>query len=157
MVELIILIPAGIFFLLCAYAKYDETLMEQFFGFEHYWRTIGWIGAPTSGILYIVLSRLTLYGAGTVKIGTDKIEISSKSNFESYDVSRITDLTFKKDIPHQTDERTDSQKASRLTFNYQGRTVDLELRTFKKADFEQLIPITKHWRDNIKGYRETYN
>lgn len=155
-VEVAILIPLGVFFLMCGYVKYDETIAEQLFGFERYWRTIGWIGVAIAFILYVTLARIVLYKKGTVKIGTDKIEVSTRNGSLAYETSRITNLTFTKDIPYETDERTDSQKASRLTFNYQGRTIDLELRTYHKSDFDQLLPISKHWRENIQEYRETY-
>ncbi|MEQ8713467.1 MAG: hypothetical protein RIC80_10635 [Cyclobacteriaceae bacterium] len=155
-VEVAILIPLGIFFLACGYAKYDETIAEQLFGFERYWRTIGWIGVAIVFILYVTLARIVLYKKGTVKIGTDKIVVSTRNGSLTYETTRMTNLTFTKDIPYETDERTDSQKASRLTFNYQGRTIDLELRTYYKSDFDQLLPISKYWRENVQDYKETY-
>lgn len=145
------------FFLFSAYTgRYDETLTEQWFDFPRYWRTIGWVGFAITGILYIVLARLTLYNNGRVRISAEKIELVDKQQFKTFETSRIKNLVFTKDIPYKTDERNDSQRASRLKFEYQGRTVDLEIRTRLKSDFEQLLPISKLWQQNIAGYREEY-
>lgn len=65
-------------------------------------------------------------------------------------------MVFVKDVPFKADDRNDSQRASRFKFNYQGQSVDIELRTKSKLDFNQILSITKYWREHISGYREEY-
>lgn len=155
-IEVGLCLPLGLFFLLCIYYKYDETILEQLFGLESYWRTIGWIGLPIVIILYVILGRIILTKNGDIKISADKIELSKKGHTETFYTSGISKMTLIKDIPYRSDDRSDSQKASRLIFNYQGLEIDIEFKTYKISEIEELGVISNHWKDIIKDYNETY-
>lgn len=155
--ELGILPPLALFFYAAAYAgEYDETLAEQWFDFPEYWRGIGWIGLAITVLVYSTLGPVLLSKNGKVCLSEEKIELIRSGENQTFETSKITDLIFTKDLPQEDDERNESRKASRLTFNYQGRKVDLELRILDKSESDQLHPISKYWRANVKGYREKY-
>ena len=155
-IEVGLFLPLGLFFLLCIYYKYEKTILEQLFGFENYWRTIGWIGLPVVAVLYVILGRIILTNNGIIKISTDKLVLSKKGHIETFYTSRISKIRLIKDIPYRSDKRTDSQKASRLIFNYQGEVIDVEFKTDKSSEIEQLGIISNHWKNIISEYIESY-
>ncbi|MDN5211939.1 hypothetical protein QQ020_07745 [Fulvivirgaceae bacterium BMA12] len=152
----IVFIGIIIFFYLCLRVKNGSTIVEEIFGVEKYWRTIGWFGIPTSFVLFLIIRQLTKFKNGKIILGSDKIELMIKGRQTTFYISQIDSMTVTKDIPHEDDSRFGSQKASRLTFSIDNRTYDLELSTPNNRDFDNLRPILKHWKDQLKGYKETY-
>ena len=148
--------PFQIFFLTCIYAKYGQTLPEQFLGLETYWRTIGWFGLITFFVLDLFLWKFMIDKNGKIRFSESKIEVESKRHFESYSIAHIEDLVLSKDVPYKNDERSISQKASRINFNYLGEKIDLEFRMDKKSDFEAFLAISEFWKSRIAGYKVKY-
>ena len=145
------------FSLAAIYVKYEGegTLLEDLFGFERYWRTIGWVGLPVSFVLYLFIDHLIKYKRGKVLLSEDKIVLTEKHRRGTFHTSQIDSMRVIKDLPYEGDERTDTQKASRLIFYMDNRRYDLELSTPHKADIDNLRPVLHHWKHVLKDYKET--
>jgi hypothetical protein len=159
-IEFVILTPLGLFFLLCFWTKGSEvshsTLLESFFGFSEQWRTVGYIGFPITFATWVVLPFYLLRKNGTLRLSTEKIQLTTKGRTTDFDTSLITKLAITKDIPFAGDERSPSQQAGRLQFSYGSQDYDLEFTPTTVNDYKNMIPITQSWKEKISGYKEEY-
>lgn len=154
-----VLFPLGIFFLGCFRTSRSslQTIFEQEFGFESYWRIIGIIGLIIVIILYISLSKILPYKRGHIQLSKDKIKISQGLKVSEHQTERLKNFKFLADVPFGGDDRHDFEKASTLKFRDNGKKYDFEICPESKNELEAITPIVKAWKELnpefIYGYK----
>lgn len=159
-IQFIILTSLMWFFIICFYTKgsyeYKNTLLENLFDVDEYWRTVGYIGFPITLILLFVVPKYMLRKTGILKVSNEKIEISDKGRNSVYYTSSISEMIFTKDLPFKGDDRSRSRKAGRIQFKYGSEKCDFEFNPKTENDYKNLIPVTQYWQENITGFKVKY-
>lgn len=154
------LLPSGLFSIGCFYIPRHSqtrlTLFERVFDFESYWRIIGPFGLLAVGMTYIFLGKLLPFKNGTLLLTKEKIRINSGKINNDFQIDSLKGLEFKTDIPFDTDDRPDFQKASLLKFRIGKRKFVFEVCTDTKAELEALTPIIKAWKELNPEFKYGY-
>lgn len=146
-------------FVFWGYSKYstkNETVFENLFSISKSWRIVGWIGFPLLILLNLYIPRLINYRKGRVILSKHQIEVFRRNTNHVFLINQIEKLKLIKDVPYKGDERSGTEKASRILFKSQGVKFDFEINIQSKTEFEDLIPIFKHWEKEISNYKVEY-
>ena len=158
--KLVFYVMAFVFlFVFWGYSKYstkNETVFENLFSISKSLRIVGWIGFPLSILLNLYISRFISYKVGRVILSKHQIEVFNRNINHVFLINQIEELKLIKDIPYKGDERSETEKASRILFKSQGVKFDFEINIQSKAEFEDLSPIFKHWEKEISDYKVEY-
>ena len=155
LLQLLLLTPAALFFILGVKTKSTHTILELQLGFPEYWRIISVVGLLVIAFLYFILYSLLKVEDGILEFKEDRISILKKGRLESeYHFNEIDDVKLEKDIPFKDDERYQSQRASKLIFLYRGKTVILE---FLSKDAERYHKLNQYLKEvSLANFKETY-
>lgn len=154
------LLPIGLFSIGCFYIpRYSgtrQTIFEREFDFESYWRIIGPLGLLAVGVTYILLDKLLPFKKGTLRLTKGKISINSGEKISEFQTESLKDFEFKTDVPFDTDDRHDFQKASVLKFRVNNKKFEFEVCTETRTELEALTPIVKAWKESNREFRYGY-
>ena len=134
----------------------SSTIFEDLFGFERYWRTIGWIGLPISCIMYLFTQKIIKFRNGIIILDDSKIELRAKARTSTFQVSNIDKMVISVDVPYEGDDRMDSQKGSRLRFSSFNRKYDLEVSTRTKDELDSFGDYINIWKEKITDLKKEY-
>jgi hypothetical protein len=159
-----VLYPLGLFFIGCfttgrrygSYSQPSQTLFEQEFGFDSYWRIIGIIGLIVVFIIYMSLSKIIPFKGGQIELTKDKIKIIQGSRVNEFKVDKLKKFEFLADVTFKSDDRHDFERANVLKFQDNRRNYDYEIFAETNADLDAITPIVKAWKEINSEFKYGY-
>lgn len=154
-IQLFILTPITLFFMMGVNRKYGSTLQEDLFGVPEYWQWISIVGLILMFFPYFFLYMILKVKNGRLIFQHDKIQILNYDRIKSeYLIKDISNVHLEKDIPFKGDERFSSQKASKLSFNHKGKNVKIEFTANEPSSYQQLNDYLN--KEYISDFKESY-